>query len=62
MAYLPSMHRCCNCDRYLGPDNGDGICSGCELHICPDCGEWRADEVMEDGEVCRNCKDRVEDV
>lgn len=30
MAYLPELHRCCVCGDDLGPDNGDGICAGCD--------------------------------
>jgi hypothetical protein len=37
MAYLPELHYCCNCDVYLGPDNGDNICSECETLLCDYC-------------------------
>ncbi len=30
MAYLPELHYCCMCNKYLGPDNGDAICCDCE--------------------------------
>ena len=38
MAYLPELHYCCVCGIYLGPDNGDGICSSCEYIVyCVGC-------------------------
>jgi hypothetical protein len=30
VAYLPELHYCCVCGADLGPDNGDGICCGCD--------------------------------
>jgi hypothetical protein len=33
MAYLPELHFCCVCRVYLGPDDGDGICSDCEDNV-----------------------------
>jgi hypothetical protein len=31
MPYLEELHYCCVCHVYLGPDNGDGICGGCDV-------------------------------
>ena len=31
MPYLEELHYCCFCHVYLGPDNGDGICGGCDV-------------------------------
>lgn len=45
MAYLPDLHYCQICGTYLGPDNGDGICSGCdeeqEMKQMRDDEKWR---------------------
>jgi hypothetical protein len=30
MAYLQGNHYCAACGVYLGPDDGDGICSDCD--------------------------------
>lgn len=46
MAYMPELHYCCVCRVYLGMDDGDGICSGCEDEMieCPKCGEFHMPE------------------
>ncbi len=41
MAYLPELHYCVVCREYLGPDNGDGICCGCEEKT------WDVDDLPE---------------
>jgi hypothetical protein len=37
MSYMPHLHYCCGCKVYLGPDNGDGICAGCDIDSNEEC-------------------------
>lgn len=58
MAYMPDLHYCCICRDYLGPDNGDGICSACEVAACEGCGCLPGEGAQQDGG--RLCSDRCD--
>lgn len=61
MAYLPDLHYCGICGKYLGPDDGDGLCGTCELDFCENCGEHEEGLSFDGGTICSKCKQLNED-